>query len=400
ISRMEKYLNSKGRNIIGWDEILEGGLAPNATVMSWRGEEGGIAAAKQHHDVIMTPGNYLYFDHSQSKNEDSVTIGGYLPLDVVYNYEPEAKELSDEEGKYILGAQANVWTEYINNIPKLEYTIFPRMAALSELDWTPGEKKNWNSFQNKLPVIFKRYQLWNTNYSKASFDLSSSVIPSEDHTGVLWRLENKTPGSKITYVKGKSRNASFDYTEPIFVNIPGTYGAAVTNNAHKIISPWIWKTFYINKATGKKIRLKSEPSRSHPGSGAFTLVNGIVPANDLSEDSEWLGFPGANLEADIDLGEPMKIKSVSLNVLDQNTSWIYLPKEIQIATSYNGENYSSIATMSVDATNDKGKSKFTLPLNTTTRYIKVSAQNAGTIPFGAPGAGSPAWLFVSEIEIQ
>ena len=105
-SRIEKYLNSKGRKIIGWDEILEGGLAPNATVMSWRGEEGGIAAAKQHHDVIMTPGTYCYFDHSQTKNEDSVTIGGYLPLETVYNYEPVPKELNAEEAKYILGAQA------------------------------------------------------------------------------------------------------------------------------------------------------------------------------------------------------------------------------------------------------------------------------------------------------
>ncbi len=400
ISKIEKYLNSKGRNIIGWDEILEGGLAPNATVMSWRGEAGGIAAAKQKHDVIMTPGNYLYFDHSQSKNEDSVTIGGYLPIDVVYKYEPQSTELTDEEAKYILGAQANVWTEYINNIPKLEYTIFPRMAALSELDWTPKEKKDWNNFQAKLPGMLKRYQLWNANYSKASFDLQSSVLPSENHNGVLWKLENKNPDSKIIYVKGKTTNTSFDYTQPIFINATGTYGAAVAGKGHKIVSSWIWKTFYFNKATGKKITLKSEPSPNYAGSSAFTLLNGIIPVNGLADSSEWLGFAGKDLEADIDLGEPMKIKSVSLNVLDQNESWIYLPKEIQVATSYNGENYSSLTTMAIDAINDKGKSKFTLPLNTTTRYVKVLAQNAGAIPFGSPGAGSPAWLFANEIEIN
>jgi hexosaminidase len=167
IQRIEKYLNSKGRSIIGWDEILEGGLAPNATVMSWRGEEGGIAAAQQKHDVIMTPGTYVYFDHSQTKTEDSVTIGGYLPLEKVYNYEPVPKELTGEEAKYVLGAQGNVWTEYMENTSKVEYMIFPRMSALSEVLWSPKENRNWKEFSDKLPDIYKRYELWGANYSKA-----------------------------------------------------------------------------------------------------------------------------------------------------------------------------------------------------------------------------------------
>ena len=166
ISTIEKYLNSKGRNIIGWDEILEGGLAPNATVMSWRGEDGGIAAAKQHHNVIMTPGSYCYLDHSQTKNEDSVTIGGYLPLDTVYSYEPVPKELNADEAKYVLGAQGNVWTEYIANNSKLEYMIFPRMSALSEVLWTPKEIRNPEDFKARLPVMKKRYDMWGANYFK------------------------------------------------------------------------------------------------------------------------------------------------------------------------------------------------------------------------------------------
>ena len=168
ISRIEKYLNSKGRNIIGWDEILEGGLTPNATVMSWRGEEGGVAAAKQHHNVIMTPGKYVYFDHAQLKNDDSLTIGGYLPLDTVYNYEPVPKELNNVEAKYVLGAQANVWTEYIANNAKLEYMIFPRMSALSEVLWSPKEMRNLDDFKVRLPVMLKRYEMWGANYCKAS----------------------------------------------------------------------------------------------------------------------------------------------------------------------------------------------------------------------------------------
>ncbi|MEO8852207.1 MAG: family 20 glycosylhydrolase, partial [Ginsengibacter sp.] len=164
IQRIEKYLNSKGRKIIGWDEILEGGLAPNATVMSWRGEEGGIAAAQQHHDVIMTPGTYCYFDHAQMKNSDSLTIGGYLPLDTVYSYNPVPKELKESEAHYILGAQGNVWTEYMASPEKVDYMIFPRMSALSEVLWSPKDSRNITRFRTELPDLYKRYELLGANY--------------------------------------------------------------------------------------------------------------------------------------------------------------------------------------------------------------------------------------------
>lgn len=164
IQRMENYINKKGRTLIGWDEILEGGLAPNAIVMSWRGEEGGIAAAKENHQVIMTPGSHVYLDHSQTKNEKEVTIGGYLPLEKVYGYEPIPKELNEQQAKYVLGAQGNVWTEYMANPSKVEYMIFPRLSALSEVLWSDKETKNWNDFQRKIETMKKRYTIWNANY--------------------------------------------------------------------------------------------------------------------------------------------------------------------------------------------------------------------------------------------
>ncbi|MEO6547513.1 MAG: beta-N-acetylhexosaminidase [Ferruginibacter sp.] len=166
IQRIEKYLNTKGRNIIGWDEILEGGLAPNATVMSWRGEQGGIEAARQKHQVIMTPGSHCYFDRSYAKNEDSLTIGGVLTVEKVYSYNPIPDTLSAAEAKYIIGAQANVWTEYITNTAKVEYMILPRLAAMSEVLWTAREKKNWNEFIPRLMNEFKRYDWLGLNYCK------------------------------------------------------------------------------------------------------------------------------------------------------------------------------------------------------------------------------------------
>ena len=171
IQRMEKYINTKGKKMIGWDEILEGGLAPNATVMSWRGEEGGIEAAKQNHDVIMTPGGWVYFDHAQNEKEDSLTIGGYLPLQKVYGYEPIPKQLSAAQAKHILGGQANLWTEYITNLSKIEYMIFPRMSALSEVLWSPKNKRDWKLFQSRLQQQYKRYDLWKSNYCKPVLNL-------------------------------------------------------------------------------------------------------------------------------------------------------------------------------------------------------------------------------------
>lgn len=175
IQRMEKYLNSKGRNIIGWDEILEGGLAPNATVMSWRGEEGGIAAAKLDHQVIMTPNSFVYFDYSQTRAEDSVTIGGYLPLQKVYSYDPTSRAFPAGTEKYVLGAQANIWSEYAEYPSKIEYLVFPRMAALSEVVWSPNTTRNWDDFYGRLLTQFKRYQLWGAHYSKAVFDPRSTA---------------------------------------------------------------------------------------------------------------------------------------------------------------------------------------------------------------------------------
>lgn len=172
IQRMEKYINSKGKKMIGWDEILEGGLAPNATVMSWRGTEGGIEAAKQHHDVIMTPGHSVYFDHYQSKDKDNepLSIGGLTTVEDVYNYEPTPSELSEEEQKYILGAQANVWSEYMKTTDYVEYMILPRMTALSEVVWSSKDSNNWEDFYSRLQFISKRYDALGLNYAKHSIE--------------------------------------------------------------------------------------------------------------------------------------------------------------------------------------------------------------------------------------
>jgi len=168
VQRIEKFVNRKGKKIIGWDEILEGGLAPNAAVMSWRGTEGGIAAAKQEHFVVMSPVSHCYFDYYQGDSKtEPLAIGGFTPIEKVYAFEPTPKELSKEEAKYILGGQANLWTEYIDTPEKVEYMIFPRMIALSEVLWGTSNPGKYDDFKNRLIKQFKSLDAKGINYSKA-----------------------------------------------------------------------------------------------------------------------------------------------------------------------------------------------------------------------------------------
>ncbi len=402
IQRVEKYVNSNGRSIIGWDEILEGGLAPNATVMSWRGEKGGIEAAQQKHNVIMTPEPYMYFNFSQSTHEDSLTYGQYTPVEKVYSYEPIPKGLNQMEGKYILGAQGNVWSEYINNPKIAEYMIFPRMSALSEVLWSPKEKRNWNDFEKKLSMLFMRYGQWGAQYSKAYYELQPFILPSPNYDGVFWKLETKNKNGNIIYVKGPAQSATHNYTSPILLTRSGKYGAALTRKDHTFITNWVWQKFSFNKATGKKISLTNSPGGNWLGSGAFTLVNGVITENKLSQSKEWLGFLGKDLEAVIDLGKEEKINIIRINVLKQENSWIYLPAFVEFFISGDGTNFTSVGKLTPD-TNGVWKDERRLEQktnNSSARYIKVLAKNYGIIPTGKPGAGTAAWVFADEIEVE
>jgi hexosaminidase len=178
IKRIETFLTAKGRNLIGWDEILQGGLAPNATVMSWRGEKGGIAAAKAGHRVVMAPNTYTYLNFYQAdRNTEPIAQGKFLPLEKVYNYDPVPVVLTEQEARYILGAQGQLWTEYIPSPKHAEYMLFPRMSALAEVVWTQKEKKDYKRFYNNLEVHLKRLDSYETNYRR----LDSMSIPQKNY---------------------------------------------------------------------------------------------------------------------------------------------------------------------------------------------------------------------------
>ena len=403
IQRIEKYLNGKGRQIIGWDEILEGGLAPNATVMSWRGEEGGIEAAKQGHDVIMTPGSHVYFDHSQTKNEDSVTIGGYLPLEKVYSYQPIPEQLNTTQAKHILGAQANVWTEYMKTPSKVEYMVFPRMSALSEVLWSPKEKRDWKNFEERLPAIMKRYELWKANYSKAYYDLHSTVLPTENNEGVYWQLETKDKEGKVI-VTSNAGTAPFTYSKPVLIKSTGSYTATLKTKDNKILNNGLNQKFLFNKATGKKITLATPPAAAYPGNGAFTLVDGVQNEKGLGKSSEILGFNGKNLDATIDLGENIDVSKITVHVMDQGGSWVYLPSAVEITylTSLDdaGSTNAPKQVKAVDPIKEQGAKEIVIESKQKCRYLHIVVKNFGIIPTGLQGASHPAWLFVDEIVVE
>lgn len=223
IQRIEAFLNKNGRQIIGWDEILEGGLAPNATVMSWRGEKGGIAAAQMGHDVIMTPNSHLYFDHYQAadKTTEPLAIGGFLPLEKVYSYSPVPEALSQEEAKHVLGVQANLWTEYIATNNKMEYFLFPRALALAEVAWKKKEEKDYSSFiRNRLPA-----SLLSLEKQGVFFRIPEAMVDISKESGRhLIRIQPLVEGATVYYtVDGhKADQTASLYTGPIVAPIPGS----------------------------------------------------------------------------------------------------------------------------------------------------------------------------------
>lgn len=402
IKRMEKFVNSKGRKIIGWDEILEGGLAPNAVVMSWRGIKGGIAAAKQKHHVVMTPSSHCYFDHFQGEPKyEPIAIGGFTPIEKVYSYNPTPAELSPEEAQYILGAQGNVWTEYINNPENVEYMTMPRMAALAEVVWGTSIPNNYSDFRNRLIQHFTLLDKMGVNYSKAIYGITTKVTASEKGKGVLFALSSAFDNAGIRYTTDGTEPAMDSKTveNPILVEKSTTIKAAYFENG-KQMSPTIEQAFFVSKVTGKTVTLKTPPHQNYVANGgAFTLVDGMH-GNRQRQGFDWLGFYGKDLEATIDLGAIQTVSTVTLNVLSNEGSRVYYPKNVEVLVSDNGKDFKSVQKVSFAEIHDsKGIVVLTFS-EQKAKFIKVIARNFGKIPEGKLGAGANAWLFVDEIGVE
>jgi hexosaminidase len=401
VSRIEKFLNSRGKKMIGWDEILEGGLAPNAAVMSWRGTDGGMEAAKQGHYAVMTPGSNCYFDYYQGDPKfEPLAIGGYTTLEKVYSYEPVPPGLSPSEAQYILGAQGNVWTEYIPTTKQVEYMALPRMAALAEVVWSPEGSRNWEYFLSRLLPHLRVLDMLKVNYSKSLFQLKTTTRPADDGAGVLYELAAPLKDGEIRYTTDGSDpgKSSEEYGDPIPIKKSGTVKAAYFRDG-VMQGPAIEQRFTVSLSTGKNVALRTQPHKNYPGNGAATLADGI--RGDISRfGRDWLGFWGPDLEATVDLGKPETVSSVTIDVFQGEGSWIYYPKSVEVLVSEDGMSFASAGKLDAEQVRAAGNVQKISFAPRPARYVKVVAANAGKIPDGKPGAGGDAWLFVDEIIVE
>ncbi|WP_337994813.1 family 20 glycosylhydrolase [Polaribacter ponticola] len=396
---MERFINSKGKRLIGWDEILEGGLAPEATVMSWRGVKGGVEAAKEGHDVIMTPGTHCYFDHYQGpQNEEPLAWGGYTPLSKVYTFDPVVEDLTDEESKHILGGQANLWSEQIKTESHSEYMIYPRLAALSETLWSPKESRNWEDFSSRIVTMFKRYEYLGINYAKSAYLVTEDVKIDMETKEVSLRLKNEftNPDIRYTLNENKLTERATKYTSPLKIDKTTTIHASLFKDDTPVGVPFN-KTIEFHKGVGKKVTFKEIYSKQYQGEGAFGLVNTLRGTKNF-HDGHWQAWLSKDMEAVIDLGEEMVITEVTLGAMENQGPGIYYPTAVTVFVSKDGKNYKKVGIQKrAYAKNPASELKdFKISFEKeSTRFVKVFAKNLTKAP-----NGGGVWLFVDEIIIN
>lgn len=398
IGRIEKYLNARNRQIIGWDEILEGGLAPGATVMSWTGEEGGIEAAKLGHDVIMTPEKFVYLDYYQSLYpEEPLAAGGYLPLKKLYQYDPVPSQLNALQAQHIKGVQANVWTEYMKDPDHAEYMMFPRMLALAETAWSPKHHRDFKHFLSRVRSHGDLLKRLNVHYA-GNFDEVTDSVSRTANGSILLHLKSERPDAVIKYTRTDKIPGLSDstYNIPVLLASSGSIKANVFING-KAAQRTYTKRFNINKATGKSI------SFTTGGQGNFnpapqTSVDGINGSS-LYNDQQWFGFSGGDLEVVIDLGSVNEISNIQTHILNYRWQRMWPPGRMLFSVSADGKNYRQV--YSEDRFPKNGINLVSCsfsPLRA--RYVKIFARNQGIIPPGEYGAGGKAWLLVDEFIVN
>jgi hexosaminidase len=404
VKRIEKFVVSKGRRIIGWDEILNGGIAPEATVMSWRGLEGGITAARQGHDAIMTPGDYCYFDHYQADPAtEPKAFGGFLTLKKVYSYEPIPEELNSEEQKHILGAQGNLWTEYIPSVKQAQYMALPRMIALSEVDWSPASGRDFKNFRTRLNPHLKKLDYMKVAWSPGSFKASVNTIFEKKTGKVKVVISSEQPGIPIYYtLNGKDPNTkSTVYNDPFEISGNMVIKAGLFDDG-KLKEKISERVFLFHSAVGKKIKYLTTWSQRYPAGGETALIDGLRGSTD-HHDGLWQGFMGNDMDVIIDFGKVIPVTSVMTTLLHNQKAWIFLPKYVEYSLSSDGKKWHSINQV-LNPVSPKEEQVFIQPFtqafpSTPARYLRVTAKNYGVCPTWHEGAGQPSWIMVDEIAV-
>ena len=403
IKRIEKYITSKGRKMIGWDEILEGGLAPEATVMSWRGMQGGIEAAKMNHDVVMSPTTYCYFDYYQADPDfEPEAIGGFLPLKKVYAFEPVPEELTEQEASHILGAQANLWSEFVASTEHAEYMVLPRMTALAEVIWSPKEDRDWEDFQQRLQFQLERFQQAGYNYSKGSWRVNIQADFSADTFRVSLSSEQYDKPIYYTINGSEPSLSSIKYEKPFAITESSNIEAAIFDGNELKEKP-VEKNIVFHKALGNSVTCVHQASQRYPARGVSSLTDGLRGGHSY-RDGYWMGFHGDDLDCTIDLGQQTTVSRVEAGFLQNSGNWIFLPKKIRIQLLDTSKNILEEVIVFPEATPEaKGliienlQAEFN---SISARYVRIWAKNIRHLPRWHEGAGQAGWLFVDELVVE
>ncbi len=402
--RVARYLAERGRRVLGWDEILEGGIPQEVMVMSWRGEAGGIEAARKGHEVVMTPNSYLYFDYYQTRDTDKepLGIGGYVPFEAVYRYEPMSTQLTEAEQRLIRGVQANLWTEYITTPEHAEYMILPRLAALCEVQWSRPERKDYDSMMDRLPRMMRIYDRYGYNYAKHLLGVDAEFGVDLDTREVTAKLTT-LGGAPIRYTLDGTDPATkgLAYGEPVRIASSATL-AAVAERATPC-EPSTYRVDY-TRSTACPVTLLAEPHPSYRYAGGQLLADGLK-GTDNFRTGRWIGFFDTDLVAVIDLGAPATIAQAAAQVCVHIGEGCFDARSFKVEVSNDGERYAEVAAEEYPAMAD-GDKNGVYPHRIAfepveARYVKVTLGCEHVIPaWHSWGAGTPGFLFVDEIGIE
>lgn len=406
IKRIETFILSKNKKLVGWDEILEGGLAKSATVMSWRGMAGGIEAANAGHEVIMCPTSHCYFDYYQaSPNNSPVAFGGLVTLKKVYSFNPIPEKLQKENQKNIIGAQGNLWTEYVQTPERAQYRVLPRMTALSEVLWSGPGVNTYEDFFSRLKILENRFENLNWTVSPGSFTVEIDGRYNKETRSIEVSFKSEKPGEKIRFtVDGTNPNQTSKlYKKPFLINTTKNIIAGIFLKEKKVPIEYSKQSFVFHKAIGKRVEYHNKYNKKYPGNKNFSLVDGLKGTTDFT-DGSWQGWKSNNLDLNIDLGEEKNINFIKCGFLEAHGSRIFLPTEVNVSFSKDGKLFSNTLTQKVSSGKENGAANqievVIENIKFSTRFIKIEAVNQKICPDWHSAKGGHCWLFSDEIIIE